>query len=57
MQFVLSVKVTLTVCHNNYPPVTINGTRVQIKTDVKYLDHYLDQRLTWDKHIQTKKGQ
>ncbi|KAG5880920.1 hypothetical protein JTB14_035141 [Gonioctena quinquepunctata] len=38
-------------------PTTIDGVPVPVISDVKYLGLHLDRRLTWEKHIQTKRRQ
>lgn len=35
--------------------MTINNSQIPIQTEVKYLGLYLDQKLTWQKHIKTKR--
>ena len=37
------------------PVVTINGTQLPVKNEVKYLGLILDQKLTWRPHITAKK--
>jgi hypothetical protein len=39
------------------PPATINNIQILVQTEVKYLGLYLDQKLTWQKHIKTKRQQ
>ena len=39
------------------PVVTINGTQLPVKNEVKYLGLILDQKLTWRPHITAKKTQ
>jgi hypothetical protein len=41
----------------NCPPATINNIQIPVQTEVKYLGLYLDQKLTWQKHIKTKRQQ
>jgi hypothetical protein len=51
-----SVQVTLTLKRNTCPPVQLNNQLTQTD-EVKYLGIYLDRRLTWRKHITTKRKQ
>jgi hypothetical protein len=39
------------------PPVKMNNVQIRTATETKYLGLHLDQRLTWRKHIQTKRRQ
>jgi hypothetical protein len=39
------------------PPVQINNVQLPQKEEVKYLGLHLDRRLTWHKHIFTKRKQ
>jgi len=48
-----SVKVTFTLKKNTCPPVQLNNTQLTQTDEVKYLD----QKLTWRKHISTKRKQ
>ena len=50
-----SVHVTFTTRKANCPPVTINGQPVPQAESAKYLGMHLDRRLTWKKHITSKK--
>lgn len=52
-----SVHVTFTLRRQICPPVTINNKTIPQADDVKYLGIYLDRRLTWQKHIFTKRKQ
>lgn len=52
-----SVQVTFTTLRDICPPVTVDNVVIPGKSDVKYLGLHLDQRLTWHKHIQTKRRQ
>lgn len=52
-----SVHVTFTLRRENCPPVTINSKQIAQANDVKYLGIHLDRRLTWQKHIFTKRKQ
>jgi hypothetical protein len=52
-----SAQVTFTLRTSVCPTVTINNVPVPVKTETKYLGLHLDQRLTWKKHIQTKRQQ
>jgi hypothetical protein len=49
-----SSQITFTTKHTNCPPSTINNIQIPVQTEVKYLGLYLDQKLTWQKHIKTK---
>lgn len=49
--------VTFTLRRQICPPVTINNKTIPQADDVKYLGIYLDRRLTWQKHIFTKRKQ
>lgn len=50
-----STHVTFTLKKETCPPVVLNGQQLPQATDVKYLGMYLDRRLTWKKHIFTKR--
>lgn len=50
-----SVQVTFTTRRDVCPPVTLNGVQVPQHDETKYLGVYLDKRLTWRKHIFTKR--
>lgn len=52
-----SVHITFTLRRENCPPVTINNKQIGHSNDVKYLGIHLDRRLTWHKHIFTKRKQ
>lgn len=52
-----STHVTFTLKRDTCPPVTLNGTQLAQAEDVKYLGIHLDRRLTWHKHIFTKRKQ
>lgn len=52
-----SVHVTFTLNRGTCPPIQLNGTTVPQKTEYKYLGIHLDRRLTWKKHIETKKAE
>jgi hypothetical protein len=49
--------VTFTKRHATCPPVHINDVQLPQSEDVKYLGLHLDRRLTWHKHIFTKRKQ
>jgi hypothetical protein len=49
-----SPQITFTTKCMNCPPVTINNIQIPVQKQVKYLGLYLDQKLTWQKHIKTK---
>lgn len=50
-----SQHITFTLKHGTCPPVTFNDTPLPQVDDVKYLGMHLDKRLTWGKHIKTKR--
>lgn len=50
-----SVQVTFTTRRQTCPPVMLNGVQLPQSDEVKYLGMYLDRRLTWRKHIFTKR--
>ena len=52
-----SVKVTFTSRNNICPPLTLSNAPISVTSEVKYLGLYLDQRLTWNTHIQAKRWQ
>lgn len=52
-----SVQVTFTLRRETCPQVTINGTPIEQTQEAKYLGIHLDRRLTWRKHIFTKRKQ
>lgn len=52
-----SVHITFTNRKDTCPTVSINNQVLQQKDDVKYLGMHLDRRLTWKKHIFTKRKQ
>lgn len=52
-----SVHITFTLRRENCPPVTLNGSKLPHQDTVKYLGMHLDRRLTWKKHLQTKRDQ
>ena len=52
-----SVNVTFTKRKDTCPPVQLNRIQVPQAEHVKYLGLYLDRRLTWKKHIFTKRKQ
>jgi hypothetical protein len=52
-----STHVTFTTRRAACPPVHINGVQLPQSEDVKYLGLHLDKRLTWHKHIFTKRKQ
>jgi hypothetical protein len=52
-----SAQVTFTNRKTDCPVVTINGTQLPVKNDVKYLVLILDQQLIWRPNITAKKTQ
>jgi hypothetical protein len=52
-----AVHVTLTTRTETRPPVHINSVHLPQQEDVEYLGLHLDRRLTWHKHIFTKRKQ
>ena len=52
-----SVQVTFTNRKIDCPHVTLYGTQLPVKTEVKYLGLTLDRSLTWKPHIIAKKNQ
>jgi hypothetical protein len=50
-----SVQVTLTTNRKICPQVTINNMQIPVQTEVNYLGFYLDQKLTCQKHVKTKR--
>lgn len=49
--------ITFTLRKETCPPVTLNGQAIPQADTVKYLGIHLDKRLTWRKHIFTKRKQ
>lgn len=52
-----SIHVTFTMKKETCPPVTLNNHQLPQKNEAKYLGMHLDRRLTWKKHIFTKRKQ
>ena len=52
-----SVQVTFTLNKMTCPPVKLNNDHLRQADEVKYLGIHLDRRLTWRKHITTKRKQ
>jgi hypothetical protein len=52
-----SSQITFTTKRTNCPPSTINNIQIPVQAEVKYLGLYLDQKLTWQKHMETKRQQ
>lgn len=49
--------VTFTTRRGNCPPVRLNNEEIPVTDSVKYLGMHIDRRLTWKKHITTKRKQ
>jgi hypothetical protein len=52
-----AVQVTFTLKKNTFPPVQLNNKQLTQTEEVKYLGIRLDRKLTWHKHISTKRKQ
>jgi hypothetical protein len=52
-----STHITFTTRRGTCPPVNINNVQLPQTEEVKYLGLHLDRRLTWHKHISTKRKQ
>lgn len=52
-----STHVTFTNRKGNCPPVKLNNVQIPQSDDAKYLGMHIDRRLTWRKHIFTKRKQ
>lgn len=52
-----STHITFTNRTRNCPPVKLNDCQLPHVEDIKYLGMHLDRRLTWKKHIWTKRKQ
>lgn len=52
-----SVQVTFTLKQEDCPPVKLNNQQIPVQNEVKYLGLHIDKRLTWRKHIWTKRCQ
>lgn len=50
-----STQVTYTLKHATCPPVQLNQIEIPQKDEALYLGIYLDRKLKWKKHIQTKR--
>jgi hypothetical protein len=50
-----SVQATFTTRRINFPQVSISNIKIPVQTETKYLGLYLDQKLTWQKHVKTKR--
>ena len=52
-----SVQVTFTLNKMTCPPIKLNNEHLPQADEAKYLGIHLDRRLTWRKHITTKRKQ
>lgn len=52
-----SVHVTFTLNKGTCPPILLNKVTVPQADNVKYLGVHIDRRLTWKKHIESKRDQ
>lgn len=52
-----SVHITFTNKRGTCPPVTLNNLQIPQRDEAKYLGMYLDRKLTWKKHLFTKRKQ
>lgn len=52
-----SIHVTFTLNRDTCPPVILNDRQLNQADDTKYLGMHMDRRLTWKKHIFTKRKQ
>ena len=50
-----SAHVTFTTSKETCPPVLLNSQPIPQKEEVKYLGMHFDRRITWHKHIFTKR--
>ncbi|GBP42596.1 RNA-directed DNA polymerase from mobile element jockey [Eumeta japonica] len=50
-----SAHVTFTLRKGDCPPITLNGEQIPHSDAAKYLGMHLDRRLTWKKHIWSKR--
>jgi hypothetical protein len=49
------VQVTFTTKRIIYLQISINNMQIPVQTEVQYLGLYLDQDLTWQKQVKTKR--
>lgn len=52
-----STHITFTTKQGSCPPVSLHGVEIPCQESVRYLGMHLDRRLTWQKHILTKRCQ
>lgn len=50
-----STYVTYTLKHSTCPPVYLNNIEIPVAKEARYLGLYLDSKLTWKKHLTTKR--
>jgi len=52
-----STQITFSLKRETCPAVTLNGQHIPQRETAKYLGIHIDRRLTWQKHISTKRKQ